>query len=213
MQFSSEASADELEIRRLIENWALWRDMGDWDRLATVWHPEGRMVTTWCEVSGSDFVVRSAKAWEAGLKVLHMLGGCSIDIAGERAVAQTKMQIIQRAEIHGVLVDVTCSGRFSDALERSDGRWLLRLRHPVYEMDTMVPVGPGMSPVLEPALLGAFPEGYRHLAYLQTQVGLTVTKGLPGTRGAAAEALKARLARWLAGDDPTCLASVASTPG
>ena len=128
MQSSAQAMAGEFEIRRLIENWALWRDMGDWDRLATIWHPDGRMVTTWCEVTGSEFVVRSRKAWDAGLQVLHMLGGSSIDIAGDRAVAQTKMQIIQRAEVHGVLVEVTCSGRFSDALQRSDGRWSLRLR-------------------------------------------------------------------------------------
>ena len=205
---SGQGMADEFEIRRLIENWALWRDMGEWDRLATVWHPEGRMVATWCEIAGSECVVRSRKAWDAGLKVLHMLGGSSIDIAGDRAVARTKMQIIQRATVHDILVEVTCSGRFSDALQRVDERWSLRLRNPVYEMDAMVPVGPGPSPALDPALLDAFPEGYRHLACLQTQIGLTVTRDLPGTRGVAADGLRARSARWLAGDDPARLASV-----
>ncbi len=27
---------DQREIRQLVENWALWRDAGDWDRFATV---------------------------------------------------------------------------------------------------------------------------------------------------------------------------------
>ena len=36
---------ERLAIRELIENWTLWRDAGEWDRFATVWHPEGRMWT------------------------------------------------------------------------------------------------------------------------------------------------------------------------
>ena len=38
---------DRLLIRELIENWAVWRDAGDWDRFATVWHDDGWMMTTW----------------------------------------------------------------------------------------------------------------------------------------------------------------------
>ena len=197
--------ADQLEIRQLIENWALWRDAGEWDRLATVWHPEGRMVTTWGEATGAEFVVRSRGAWEAGVQVLHLLAGTSIDVAGSRAVAQTKMQIMQRGAVHGVPVDVVCTGRFCDAIETYDGRWVIRLRQPVYEMDHISPVDPAQTVSLDPELLASFPVGYRHLGYLQSQVGLTVTKGLPGTRGPAADELRARMARWLAGDDPACL--------
>ena len=83
---------------------------------------------------------------------------------------------------------------------------------PVYEMDVMTAVGPGPSPVLEPALLDAFPEGYRYLAYLQTKIGLTVTKDLPGTRrrrrGWAAGAVGA-----LAGGGRSHLPRVHGQPG
>ena len=197
--------SDQLEIRQLIENWVVWRDTGDWDRLATVWHPEGRIVTTWCVSTGEEFVARSRGAWDAGLKVLHTLGGTSIDVNGSRAVAQTKMQIIQRAPVHGVLVDVSCQGRFCDALAKRNDRWELVLRQPVYDMDRMSPVEPGATLSLAADLLASFPEGYRHLAYLQTQLGMTITKDLPGTRGPAMDALRARLQRWLAGGDPACL--------
>ncbi len=104
--------ADRLHIRELIDNWVLWRDTGDWERLAALWHPEGRMSTTWFQASGAEFVARSRLAWDHGMRVLHMLGGCSIDLHGPRAIAQTKMQIIQRAVVHGILVDVHCYGRF-----------------------------------------------------------------------------------------------------
>jgi hypothetical protein len=33
------ADADRFAVRELVENWALWRDAGEWDRFASVWHP------------------------------------------------------------------------------------------------------------------------------------------------------------------------------
>ena len=43
----SDPTADRLAIRDLVENWAVWRDAGDWERFRTVWHPDGRMMATW----------------------------------------------------------------------------------------------------------------------------------------------------------------------
>ena len=47
-----------------------------------------------------------------------------------------------------------------------------------------------------------FPEGYRHLAYLQTQIGYPVKDDMPGLTGPEVEALYARGAGWLAGAAP-----------
>ena len=116
------------------------------------------------------------------------------------------MQIVQRGEVDGVTVDVTCIGRFVDALQKRDGRWGLVFRQPVYEIDHMMAVEPGAIPVLDAELLGSFPVGYRHLAYLQTKLGFTVKKNLPGTRGPEMEVLRSRLAQWLEDGDATCLA-------
>ena len=52
---------------------------------------------------------------------------------------------------------------------------------------------------LDQDLLGTFPEGYRHLAYLQTQLGFAVKRDMPGLRGAEVERLYARGAAWLSG--------------
>ena len=44
-------SSDRQEIRDLVENWAVWRDAGDWERFRTVWHDDGRMMATWFQGS------------------------------------------------------------------------------------------------------------------------------------------------------------------
>jgi hypothetical protein len=109
------------------------------------------------------------------------------------------MTISQRSEVHGVLCDVVCTGRFYDFVEKRDSRWGVVLRQPNYEKDRVDPVDPAMRLELDQTALAAFPSGYRHLAYIQTQIGYTVKRDLPQLAGAEVEALYARGARWLAG--------------
>lgn len=190
---------DRRNIRQLIENWVVWRDAGQWEAFRTVWHDDGRMMATWCQATADGFIEASRQGWEKGVSILHFLGGHSSEVCGDRAVAQTKMTISQRAPVHDVLVDVVCTGRFYDFLEKRDGRWGLVLRQPIYEKDRMDPVDPGVRLELDPTLLNRFPEGYRHLAYLQTQIGYEVKGDMPGLKGGEVEALYARGAAWLAG--------------
>ena len=190
---------DRLAIRALVENWAVWRDAGDWERFRTCWHDDGTMMATWCQAPAAEFIRASQEGWARGVSILHFLGGHSADIAGHRAIAQTKMTISQRAEVHGVVVDAVCTGRFYDFLSRVDGEWLITRRQPIYEKDRLDVVDPAATLALDRALLGSFPVGYRHLAYLQTKVGFTVKQGLPGLRGEAVERLYREGAAWLAG--------------
>jgi len=190
---------DALSIRELVENWALWRDAGDWDRFATVWHDDGWMTATWFQGPAAAFIQVSREGFDRGVSILHFLGGFACDIAGHRAIAQTKMTINQRATVDGVLVDVVCTGRFYDFLEKRADRWGLVRRQPIYEKDRLDPVDPSAALTLDAALLASFPEGYRHLAYLQSKVGFTIKQGLPGLRGEAVQRLYAEGAGWLAG--------------
>src|SRR5262249_49091183 len=167
---------DDRLIRELLQNWVVWRDAGDWERFRTVWHPDGRMMATWTQGTGDEFITISKEGWAKGVSILHFLGGISIDLAGNRAISQTKMTISQRAVAEGAGVAVSCPGRFYDFLEKRQGRWGIVLRQPIYEKDRMDPVTPGAVPTLDRALLEAFPVGYRHLAYLQTRIGYTVKK-------------------------------------
>lgn len=194
------ALLDELALRRLVQDWAVWRDAGDWDRFATCWHDDARMMATWFQGPATEFIKVSRAGFERGVRILHFLGGTSVDLAGHRAIVQTKMTISQRAEAEGVLVDVVCTGRFYDFCEKRNGRWAVVLRQPIYEKDRMDAVTPGTAPVLDAALLAQFPEGYRHLAYIQTRIGYTVKRDMPGLTGPEVTALCASGARWLAGE-------------
>jgi hypothetical protein len=61
------------------------------------------MMATWTQGTADEFIRASIDSWNKGVNILHFLGGTSVDLAGDRAIAQTKMTISQRAEIHGVV--------------------------------------------------------------------------------------------------------------
>lgn len=191
--------ADRRIIRELVENWAVWRDARLWDRFRTVWHSDGRMMATWFQGSFDEFIAMNDAGWAKGVRILHFLGGSTIDVKSNRAIVQTKMTISQRAPVEGVICDVVCTGRFYDFFEYRDGRWGLVLRQPIYEKDRLDPVDPSAKLALDKDLLARFPEGYRHLAYLQTRIGYTVKPDMPGIEGEELDTLYARGAAWLEG--------------
>jgi len=191
---------DKLAIREIIENWVLYRDAGDWERFKSVWHDEGYMMATWFQGTFHEFIRVNQEGWAKGVSILHFLGGTTIDLAGNRAVVQTKMSISQRAPVHDVICDVNCVGRFYDFFEKRKGRWAIVLRRLFYEKDRMDPVDPSKSLSLDAQLLDRFPVGYRHLAYLQSNIGYKVKTDMPGIKGPQADMLYALGKRWLAGD-------------
>ena len=192
---------DELLIRRLVERWAVWRDAGDWDRFATVWHPDGVMMATWFQGPWADFIRVTREGWDKGVSILHFLGGSAIEVAGDRAIAQTKMTISQRGLVEGVPCDIVCTGRFHDFVVKHEGEWKLLHRQPIYEKDRIDPLDPAAVPKPDAAKLATFPEGYRHLAYIQTGIGYRVKMDMPMLKGPEVEALYRRGARWLAGGE------------
>ncbi len=194
-----ELLADKLAIREVVENWVVYRDSGDWERFATVWHPEGWMTATWFQGPAKDFIEVTREGFNKGVNILHFLGGLSCDLAGNRATSQVKITINQRAAVDGVVVDVVCTGRHYDFFEKREGRWAIVRRQTIYEKDRMDPVDPSATLKLDEKLLAAFPEGYRHLAYLQSKNGFKVKNNLPGLRGAGVEKLYAEGKAWLAG--------------
>ncbi|WP_320202176.1 nuclear transport factor 2 family protein (plasmid) [Agrobacterium sp. rho-13.3] len=190
---------DTFQIRELLENWAVWRDACDWEQFRTCWHPDGKMMATWFQGTPDEFIAISKEGFEKGVRILHFLGGTSVEINGNRAISQTKMTINQRAEVEGVPCDVVCTGRFYDFIERRDGKWAIFVRQPIYEKDRIDPVDPARVPKLDKARLASFPEGYRHLAYLQSTIGYKVKPDMPGLVGPNVDALYAKGKEWLEG--------------
>lgn len=196
-----QVAQDKLVIRDVVNNWVIWSDSGDWERFATVWHDDGWMTATWFQGPAAEFVKARRAGFERGVSITHFLGASTSDVAGDRAIAQTKMTIGQRAEVDGVEVDAVCTGRFYDFFAKRDGRWAIVRRQPIYEKDRLDPVVPGTPLALDMTLLAQFPEGYRHLAYLQTKAGFKVKLGLPGLRGPEVETLYREGKDWLDGSE------------
>jgi hypothetical protein len=196
---SDETLADRLAIRDVVESWVIARDSADWEWFREQWHEDGYMMATWFQGPKEDFIRVSQEGYAKGVNILHYTGASQSTVNGTRAISQTRMTIMQRGLVHGVLCDVTCIGRFYDFFEKRDGRWAIVLRQPIYEKDRIDPVEPGAALKLDPELLASYPEGYRHLAYLQVQVGYPVKKDMPGRRGPEVTALYANGAAWLAG--------------
>ncbi len=196
---SRECGEDRRAIREVVENWVLWRDTADWERFATVWHPDGWMTATWFQGPAADFIRASREGFDQGVNILHFLGGWTCDVAGNRAISQTRMTIHQRAPLDGVQVDAACIGRFYDFFEKRAGRWAIVRRQPIYEKDRLDPVDSTAVVKLDVELLSRYPEGYCHLAYLQVKNGFAVKQGLPGLRGPAVDKLYTEGKEWLAG--------------
>ena len=190
---------DRLAIGEVVQNWAVWRDAGDWERFRSVWHADGWMSATWFQGPAEQFIAVSKAGFEKGVNILHFLGGLSVDVAGDRAISQCKMTISQRGPLDGEPVDVVCTGRFYDFFERRSGAWKIVRRQPIYEKDRLDLLNPGSELVLEPSLLMSFPEGYRHLAYLQTKLGFRIKMDMPQLKGPVVQALYARGKAWLGG--------------
>jgi hypothetical protein len=190
---------DRLAIREIVEDWAMLRDARLWDRFRKVWHDDGVMQATWFQGSADEFIKVSQEGYDKGVRILHFLGGMNIELAGDRAIAQTKMTISQRGPFDGVISDVVCTGRFYDFLEKRHSRWGFVLRQPIYEKDRVDPVDPAAKLSLDPEILKLYPEGYRHLAYLQHKIGYKVKRDMPGLDGPELEALYARGKAWLEG--------------
>lgn len=191
---------DVMQIRDKIERWVVYRDALLWDKFRTIWHKDGVMKATWTEGSFEDFIKITEEGLKHGLNIMHILGGSAIDVAETRAVAMTKMIILQRAMLDGVLCDVSSYARQYDLWEKREGRWGLVYRETIGDKDRVDPVDNSQTVKLDPEILNRFPIEYRHLAYLQTKIGYDVNRDCPRLSGGPAlEQLYQKGADWLAG--------------
>jgi hypothetical protein len=188
---------DKLAIAEVVQNWALWRDFGDWERLRTTYHPEGIMTTTRSSGPASEFIAAAAQRHGRGLSK-HLMGGSSVRVNGAKALAESQLILLSRAKVVEIDVDVTCYGRFYDRFVRHEGSWCILRRNVIYEKDRIDTVRPGVKLELDEQTLARFPEGYRHLAYVQSKGGAQVDPELPTSRGAALERLYREAEAWLA---------------
>ena len=191
---------DRLTIRQLVEDWAVLRDARMWERFRGVWHEDGRMMATWFQGTRDEFIKVSEEGYAEGRahpafprRLDHRCFRHARDRADQDddlAARQGRRRAVRRGVHRAVL-------RF---LREARDRWGLVLRQPIYEKDRLDPLDPSAKLALDQELLARFPEGYRHLAYLQTRIGYTVKPDMPGLDGPEVAALYARGEKWLQGE-------------
>jgi hypothetical protein len=192
-----EAREDKLAIAEVIQNWAIWRDGGNFKGLRSTFHPDAIMTSTWFSGPAEEFVAR-AESRKPGGRSAHFVGGSSIRLNGSKALAETPIILLLRERIDDIEVDVTCHGRFFDRLLKAEGAWQIFRRGVIYEKDRLDPVSPDAVLTLDKEILQRFPEGYRHVAYVQTKRGMAVATDRPTLPSPERDVLYREAEAWLA---------------
>lgn len=202
-----ESDADALErikLLRPVQDWATFRDGEQWDRLRAVYAPGATTAVSWFDGSASEFVDRCQQMAAGGaVAAHHVMGTSQADRHGDRALVDSRVTILMRLELHGVLCDVTAVSRFVDRVVQHDGAWLIARRVAVFEKDGIQPVHPGDRLELDRAKLDSYPASYRFCTYALVARGGVPNLSLPAPGSAALAALYATERAWLAGSSAT----------
>lgn len=162
------------EIAQLIQTWGLCRDQGRWDDLARTFTPDGKIHVTWFSGAFADFIAASRRMHQPrSPRVKHLIGLPVIEIKGDRAVAETNVQILGRFRMGETDVDYCSYARFLDRLVYTPDGWKIRDRTAIYEKDRLDPVTPSddFARLMRETDFSAVPEPYRYLGYRLLSAG------------------------------------------
>jgi hypothetical protein len=140
---------DESEIRRIRRLWAFARDQGDWDTVATLFHPNAPVSISWYSGNAEGFVEASRKMFghtKPETRSKHWFGNDRLTLNGTRATLETDIEVRTRDLIEGRLFDFTYDGRFFDRFEKRDGAWKIAQWTCLYDSDRAAPAVPGDIP-------------------------------------------------------------------
>jgi len=172
---------DRFQIADLINGW-MHRDLGRWDQLRSLFHPDGVIEVTWFEGLFSDFVDGSIRMGTSDLRTKHLIGSPVITLKGDKAIIETNAMIIGE----NVALNLGCSthNRFYDMAEKRGGTWKLLKRQTVYDMGTFTfPLG---LVEVDQTLAAKFPREYAALGYVLEKSGFPVRRVF-ATRGSELE--------------------------
>lgn len=194
---------DESEIRRVRRLWAFARDHGDWETVASLFHPEATVSISWHAGSATGFIEASRKMFghaQPETRSKHWFGNDRLTLNGTRALLETDVEVRGRDLIDGHFFDFRYEGRFFDRFEERQGEWKIGAWTCIYDSDRLDPVVPGSVPA-------SFFDGLKlsgiesRIAYMQFRQQKTGRPAAPVIviGGTEAEAkLKRDAADWLA---------------
>jgi hypothetical protein len=185
---------DYQQINALITGW-MHRDLGEWEQLRNLFHPNGTIEITWFEGLASDFVDGSMRMGKSDLRTKHLIATpmVTLNASATKAIVETNAMII--AENIALDLGCQCHNRFYDLVEKRDGVWKLFHRQSIYDMGSFT-FPCGMVSIDQDAA-AKYPREYAALAYLLEKSGFPVQRVF-ATRGSLLEQqMKADSKRWL----------------
>lgn len=186
---------DRQQLNDLMNGW-MHRDLGEWEQLRDLFHPDGTIEITWFEGLASDFVAGSMRMGKSDLRTKHLIAAPAITFSasGDKAILETNAMII--AENVQLNVGCECHNRFYDMAEKRDGVWRLVRRQSIYDMGTFTfPLG---LVEIDPGVVAKYPREYATLAYMLEKSGFPLQRVF-ATRGSELEQkIKHDAKQWLA---------------
>jgi hypothetical protein len=183
-----------LSIADLMTGW-IYRDLGEWDRLRGLFHPDATIEITWFEGKATDFIDASMRMGASDLRTKHVVASPVVSFNGNKAVVETNAIIVGE----NVSLGVGCNqhSRFYDLVEKRDGAWKLVRRQCIYDMGAFT--YPRGVIELDAGAIERHPREYASLAYLLEKSGFPVTRVF-ATKGSEQEAAMKSAARAWLGD-------------
>lgn len=133
---------DKLQIFELVRLERLWRDLGEWDKVAEAYTADAIIRTSWFHGNARDFAVGSKEMADRGRHSKHPIWPVYARVHGDRALVESRAEIQNRSEIDGVAVDTTQYVRFCSRVQRTPAGWRLASFEGIYEKGTIAPVNP-----------------------------------------------------------------------
>ena len=171
---------DVTEITQVVLRERQGRDRGWWAQMAECFHLDSRVTLSWFDGPGAEFVARSKKMAEMGIRVLHRSSPPAVHVLGEKAVLELSISAERRFLLKGVEADLASYTRLLYRLDRRESGWKILLLNAIYERDTLTPTIPGTTLDVDYEKLAQFRPSYRFVAYDISLSGRSMTADLYG---------------------------------
>ena len=186
------------EITQVVLRERQGRDRGWWAQMAACFHPDSRVTLSWFDGPGPEFVERSRKMTEMGIRVLHRPAPPAVHLNGQKAVLELPASVERRFMLNGVEADVVSYSRLLYRLEQREAGWKIVSLNAIYERDTLTPTVPGTTLEIDEEKLAQFRPSYRFVAYDISLSGRAMTPDLYGDdQPEQVEALYREAFAWL----------------
>lgn len=184
--------ADKMALIELMNGW-MYRDIGNWQAVKNLFHPEGEIELSWYEGGIDGFIEGSKKLATSEVISKHFIGIPMMTIRGNKAVTETNAMVMNDNTSLGFGSNIQV--RFIDMVEKRNGEWKILKRQVVYDMGTFS--FPRGAVPIDTAVLDKFPRAYAPMAYGIGKTGVTIDRVF-ATRGSELEQkIQTEVMQWL----------------